>query len=120
MPVLKTDIIYFYNGNSWLRIKTDSKWCQNMLTAFSAFKDNNSVAAITLSQLYKILKLRAPETFNCNNVSAQDFTENLVTLDFTKMEYYRECYPWRVGNFEMTIDCCRADIVLAFDYNQLF
>lgn len=120
MPIIKNDVIYFYNGNSWLRIKTDSYWCQNMLKAFSAFKDNNSVAAVTLSQLYKILKLRAPETFNLNNVTPTDFSENLVTIDFTTLEYYREGYPWRKLNFSMSQDCSRGDIVMSFDYNQLF
>ena len=120
MPVIKTDVIYFYNGNSWLRIKTDSQWCQNMLTAFSAFKNNNSVATNTLSQLYNVLKLRAPETFNINNVTPKQFNENLGTIDFVSIEYDRESYPWRKGNFTMELDCSRSDIVLSFDYNQLF
>jgi len=120
MSIIKNDVIYFYNGSCWLRIKTDSDWCQTMLKAFSAFKNTNSVATNTLAQLYKILSLRAPDTFNLNNVTPTDFSENVVTIDFTTLEYYREGYPWRKLNFSMSQDCSRGDIVLSFDYNQLF
>ncbi len=118
--ILQNDIVYFYNGNSWLRVKTNSSWCHYVLQKFSPLKNGNCVASVTLNKLYEILKRRAPDTFNPNNVSVKDFTENVVTLDFTKMTYYRECYPWRVGNFAMSIDCSRTDIVLSFDYNELF
>jgi len=117
MPnVNQSQTIYFYNGICWLEIIANSKWCKNVLSAFSPLKNGNCIASKTLIELYENLRRADGKTFNPENVSCKDFTENLITINFDLMVFYQHSDINRDRPFLKNDDVSKLDIVIQFDY----
>ncbi len=114
--VNQSSVIYFYNGNCWLELISDKKWCDNVLTAFSPLKNGNCIAAKNLTELYQILRSLNGDVFNPENVSRKDFTENLITINFDLMVFYQHSQINRDRPFLKNDDVSKMDIVIQFDY----